>query len=77
MSWRPEDWKNPYFKKDTTGSWNEYPNFDIFEAGADAMLEALKKNSVPYDAFKETAIMSLTKGRVVFIHDKEREDELE
>ena len=45
MSWRPEGWKNPYFKsadfEGNLATWNEYPAFSIFEAGADAMLGAL------------------------------------
>ena len=44
MTWRPEDWKNPY---DTTGATfipiaiGSLPN--AFEAGTDSLLEALKK----------------------------------
>ena len=48
MSWRPkEGWENPYHKSGNFGSglehWNEEPEFSCFEAGADAMLEALWK----------------------------------
>lgn len=34
MSWRPEGWENPH---------TDAGRFGSFEAGADAMLEALKK----------------------------------
>ncbi len=45
--WRPDKWDNPFHKTADYGhgkqSWNEEPEFTAFEAGADAMLEALKK----------------------------------
>lgn len=42
--WRPEGWNNPYYKKDTDGGfYNQYPKFNVFEAGADAIMEALFK----------------------------------
>ena len=45
--WRPKNWKNPNHLKDTDGDYyNQYPEFAIYEAGADAMLEALKDGGV-------------------------------
>ena len=42
--WRPDNWKNPYFLKDLDGGYyNQYPEFAIYEAGADAILQALKE----------------------------------
>ena len=42
MSWRPNDWENPYFLKDVDGGhYNKYPEFEVYEAGADAMLKAI------------------------------------
>lgn len=42
MSWRPEGWNNPYM--DLITSDEEYVN--VFEEGAEAMLEALKSKGV-------------------------------
>ena len=38
--WRPENWTNPY--QDKEGCWERL----CFERGADAMLEALRKDGV-------------------------------
>lgn len=51
MNWRPEGLKNPFveeLEKGEGGLWDgsiqyTHPRFNDFEAGADAMLEALKK----------------------------------
>lgn len=45
--YRPLDWKNPYHEVIDKG-WgleftNKYPEFDVFEKGANAMLTALFK----------------------------------
>jgi hypothetical protein len=39
-TWRPEEWNNPYLQQDDAGN---YINSRLYEAGADAMLEALRK----------------------------------
>ena len=48
--YRPEDWNNPYHLRNTATSlvelYNKYPEFEIYEAGADAMLEKLKDKGV-------------------------------
>ena len=48
--WRPDDWDNPFHKTGDFGygkeSWNEQPEFSAFEAGVDAILNALKKRGV-------------------------------
>jgi hypothetical protein len=41
-SWRPEGWENPCGDDNLTGQSAQ----SAFEAGADAMLEALKKNEI-------------------------------
>ena len=41
--WRPEYWLNPYLQQDERG---DFINSRVFEAGADAMLEALRNK--PY-----------------------------
>ena len=53
MSWknnRPDGWSNPYHKTGDFGdgeqSWNEQPEFSAYEDGADAILEALKKEGI-------------------------------
>lgn len=79
MNWRPDRWKNPYHKTEkalgTVVKFNEYPEFEIFEAGADAMLEALKKNRM-YSLDEEKMVLSAVdilqksgcgKGWLVFI----------
>ena len=45
ISWRPKGWKNPYHDK--TGRIPDENNaeFQDYEAGADAMLEGIKKGS--------------------------------
>ena len=47
MNWRPETWKNPY-QHAASIPQNKFFNrdYDIYEAGADAILEALKKTGV-------------------------------
>lgn len=44
-NWRPDRWKNPYHKTEkalgTEVKFNEYPEFEVFEAGADALLTSL------------------------------------
>lgn len=84
--WRPEGWENPYIS-----NWKDIPIVDeettrtdrdlYFEAGADAMLEALKKEAtaliVPGDRkvhLKEEdgcsfAVIIKRKGTLVFIPD--------
>ena len=86
--WRPKKgWKNPYYKTEealgTEIAWNEYPQFEIYEAGADAILEELL-SSDNVIAVSETAITmpgfmtnlddyvrSLRDGTWVFIPDED------
>jgi len=74
MSWRPAGWQNPYPKTivdECSGIEVDSGKYPIFEAGGDAMLQALLAKSTPYRAFQETGIMSFTDGRVVFIPNEE------
>ena len=42
--WRPKNWYNPFsIKVDPLHMGDQEPNFTNFEAGADAMLEAIWK----------------------------------
>ena len=49
MSYRPKDWKNPHrlelskpcLNKELPEEWQMEPRYSAYEAGADAMLEAL------------------------------------
>lgn len=45
--WRPDNWENPYRNKG--GCWEKL----VFERGADATLEALKKSGDHYDNILE------------------------
>ncbi len=72
MSWRPEGWSNPYselpkgwFGSDTEANIIHYAKQEGFEAGADAMLEAIKK--MPYC----THPIMLPNGNYYLIPDKE------
>ena len=89
--WRPKDWgiKNPYYKSHDFGdgevSWNEYPEFQTYEEGADAMLKTLREcgfhdefytsdnNEVCCKSGMSLYIPAKTpiKGTIVFIPDEE------
>jgi len=60
MSWRPNDWENPYRPIESGAR-------DIFEDGADAMLEALRK--MPYC----THPIMLPNGNYYLIPDEEED----
>ena len=75
--WRPkEGWNNPFHK---TGdfehgwmAWNEQLEFSAYEAGADAMLEALKKEGQYWGKFVAKPAFNTTKiGWLVFIEETE------
>lgn len=68
MSWRPEDWKNPQFLDSDF----------IYEAGADAMLEALRKLPTSGHTDGTTRVYTISNykggpGTFVFIPDDEPE----
>ena len=78
MNWRPETWKNPY-QHAASIPQNKFFNRDyyIYEAGADAMLEALKKEG-RYYKWKRIATVKVPslyqeqwKGWFTFIPDEE------
>jgi len=59
--WRPSGWMNPYLQKDAEGDW---VNSKVFEAGADAMLEALRNNQwCPFD----NQLCTPLRGKVVIV----------
>ena len=72
MNWRPNDWKNPYRDKPDEGCFE----YQVFERGADAMLEALRGEGERIDKLGDDGFYSWThsgiassKGYVVFIPD--------
>ena len=77
MNWRPDDWINPYLQQDETG---DFVNSRVFEAGADAMLGAIKKDaqylnndgSAPYGMVLARSLKRGDRGWLVFIPDKNR-----
>jgi len=66
MAWKPEGWKNPYQTIFPQPS-HEYEQ-GIFEAGADAMFEAIKREGTP-TGLPYTAYANERKGWLVFIPD--------
>lgn len=50
MSYRPEGWKNPFTKEHGNLSPVAEMETNIYESGADAMLEALRKGDHSYGA---------------------------
>ena len=79
--WRPKDWKNPFPMVENDEGVLEYATY---EAGADAMLEALRGSGV-YMVVNENRILlvtpetmvypikCITEGTLVFIPDEEQE----
>ena len=70
--WRPEGWRNPY--PDINAGfptndfiYSEYDLFDAHEAGADAIVAALRTKGTHYDEHDHF----LYPGTWVFIPDKE------
>lgn len=43
--WRPDDWKNPYLKPQPDRKAYTHIYYDIYEAGADAILKALTEKA--------------------------------
>ena len=79
--YRPADWGNPYkpeLQKD--GRWSNAgfsENFDCYEAGADAMLEALRGNGTSITANDPIYMCGIDEtdtypypGKMVFIPDE-------
>ena len=80
-NYRPDDWKNPHKEDEPTSQNFKYTTAGreamIFEAGADAMLEALKKSGEKVD--RKTTVTNnwnletkhqFEKGWYVFIPDE-------
>ena len=72
MSWRPEDWSNPYEREpDILEGHPTYQEERAFEEGADAMLEALKQMGVrtniypvPVSRKADSAILAPLEGLI-------------
>ena len=77
--YRSKDWKNPYMHRDGRADYNRLqlntPDI-VFEQGADAMLEALKKSEgrhriLPQDNDYLSNLYPEQIGYLVFIPDEE------
>ena len=77
--YRSKDWKNPYMRRDGRADYNRLqlntPDI-VFEQGADAMLEALKKSEgrhriLPQDNDCLSNLYPEQIGYLVFIPDEE------
>jgi len=72
--WRPTDWENPANNAASHGDSGAAEFANGFEAGADAMLEALKKGAGQItesseDSFYVTFPETKGNGKLVFIPD--------
>lgn len=73
MNWRPEGWQTLKAKNYPLHCFTPDDCVGMaFEAGADAILEALKQTGTP-TGLKYTAYANDRKGWLVFIPDKEAE----
>ena len=76
-TWRPEGWKNPYMPKTryeeiqvTHKGWPKTDAVMTFEAGADAMLEALRNIGAKVNKGEAPILYYVpSKGTLVFIPD--------
>ena len=70
-NWRPEGWKNPYYIENWLGreTYNKYPEFTLYEEGADALLKALKLKLDAYDGLLE-ALEKIAEGKGRFSMDR-------
>jgi hypothetical protein len=77
MNWRPEGWKEISFQKGMEASrWNPLHLGQVFELGADAMLEALKSKGAWMSPEQMKLLAPDRKypyGWLVFIPEKENQ----
>ena len=72
--YRPEGWKNPYHEETGRVPDEHNAEFQDYEAGADAMLEGLKKQNVTLpDIIHHYTLGKL--GKLVFIPEEEADSE--
>ncbi len=64
---RPKDWKNPYRPSKFVSGGPDWQKERAYEAGADAMLEALRKNEITVPDFIHFRTYGKKEGRVVLI----------
>ena len=79
--WRPEDWENPNedicAKCDYCGCLKHHGIIDTFEAGADAMLEILRRDGTYFVSGEwtdDSTFETEEPGTVVWIPDEEKKD---
>jgi len=67
-TWRPEGWKNEHIASASGKPIN--PEYQVFEAGADAMLEALRNIGAKVNKGEAPILYYVpSKGTLVFIPD--------
>lgn len=75
---RPEGWKNPHklnldkpcLNKELPEAWNIEPAYSVFEAGADAYEEGLKKEGEHFDGSCPHKYFNGKKGHLIFIPEE-------
>ena len=59
---RPDGWRNPHKKDTVMTSTREGAKYRVYEAGADAMLEGLKKHSLHAEYLEDFIISTAVKA---------------
>ncbi len=73
QEWRPKGWRNPYRIEIVNSSLGgDSTAFSAYEAGADAILEELRKLGVDNATYIHGANLVSPKGKWVFIPDEVR-----
>lgn len=80
-SWRPEGWENPYSEYPDLSCQKQTKEWLLYESGANAMLEALKKEGTYHQGAKpitftfgsQIMFMPIPAGWGIFIPDEEEE----
>jgi len=62
-AWRPEGWKNEHIA--SASGEPIYPEHQVFEAGADAMLEALRRQGIDQKVYADHLRFGLDRGAKV------------
>ena len=74
--WRPGDWENPYGEVAVADDFDKEPTMllslrPVFEAGADAILAALREQDIREFETLVGGVDGRPSGTLVFIPDKE------
>jgi hypothetical protein len=77
MNWRPKGWENPY-KEGVQIAWDREIDLSqetqqaCFEVGADAMLEALKKQAIPHEVYADYLRYGFDRGAKIFTGEEDK-----